>query len=874
MNTIANLLLRIIGDTDDAQEDLRELARELAEFGRMSPEAEAQIDTGKARAELNAILRDLRAFAREVATAAADVNTEAAHRKIDRLRFRLEELDAVNVDPDVDLDIAGALAQLAALDAALDRAGRRGRGFRRVLGGMAQAIPLVVADMLGMVAATRGVINGLGNATEGLSTFGRLAVVAATLAGVFAAVLALLSTALTAVTSALGALAASAGFALAALGALATALGGAFAAAAVVGLGAIQRFAATSDIAGSAANRLKDAAGDLARTFQVVMRPAAIAVFRGITDAIQSVRGILPRLKGEFTLVGRAIGDAFRMLGEALTHPRIVRGLEHLLRSVAELIGPMTRGIVALGEILLNIANAAMPFLVSGADSFADALERWARGTRDTDKLRDTIGVLVGHLREWGRLAGGILRFVFGVFVAAAPAAKEFVAFLADGARSLAEWANSREGREQIKQFFDDTLPLVRELVTFIGRLLQAMIRFGQAAAPILTPVVGLLNSIISIVSTLLGWLGRLTRFLGGPLTTAFTALVQPVGQTWDQVKVTTQAAATFVVDAWNSARRHLSSAWVTIRSVASSVWGAIRGAISTAVNATTGTVTSAWNTARTALSSTWSSIRSAASSTWGAIRSAIRSAVSATTGTVRSVWQAARTALTSIWGGIRSAASSTWGAIRSAVVGAVDGARDRAVSIAANLASRLRGIWGDVVGAARSVLGRLRDAVSDVVNGALGAVRGLAGDFYRAGRALIGSIADGVVDAARGLYDKVRGIVRGIRNLLPFSEPKDPTSPLRGLGKSGAAIIENITAGLAQAGPRLLGELETQLSGLAATVAVTPAAAAAAVGPSVREGDRYDIHVNAPAAPAGFDARAAAMELAMLIRERGGLRV
>jgi hypothetical protein len=50
------------------------------------------------------------------------------------------------------------------------------------------------------------------------------------------------------------------------------------------------------------------------------------------------------------------------------------------------------------------------------------------------------------------------------------------------------------------------------------------------------------------------------------------------------------------------------------------------------------------------------------------------------------------------------------------------------------------------------------------------------------------------------------------LTSLLPFSEPKDPTSPLRGLAQAGEAIVKNITAGMAAA----VGQLDAMQTNLA----------------------------------------------------------
>ena len=57
------------------------------------------------------------------------------------------------------------------------------------------------------------------------------------------------------------------------------------------------------------------------------------------------------------------------------------------------------------------------------------------------------------------------------------------------------------------------------------------------------------------------------------------------------------------------------------------------------------------------------------------------------------------------------------------------------------------------------------------------------------------------------------------LRNQLPFSEPKDPSSPLRGLSDSGAAIVDQIRSGIEAAGALVAPGMGMQPAAMAAGV-------------------------------------------------------
>lgn len=80
--------------------------------------------------------------------------------------------------------------------------------------------------------------------------------------------------------------------------------------------------------------------------------------------------------------------------------------------------------------------------------------------------------------------------------------------------------------------------------------------------------------------------------------------------------------------------------------------------------------------------------------------------------------------------------------------------------------------------------------------------------DWGGIGRAVVDGIWAGLRAAWGGLQDWFGDRLQEWRNMLPFSEPKDPTSPLRGLAKAGAAIVHQVRMGIEGAGEWKLPDL------------------------------------------------------------------
>ncbi|HEY3434209.1 MAG TPA: hypothetical protein VGK41_01015, partial [Solirubrobacterales bacterium] len=155
--------------------------------------------------------------------------------------------------------------------------------------------------------------------------------------------------------------------------------------------------------------------------------------------------------------------------------------------------------------------------------------------------------------------------------------------------------------------------------------------------------------------------------------------------------------------------------------------------------------------------------------------------------------------------------------------------------------------------------IGDAKNAVGTAVDGMKEKIENAASAFYKGGVALIDNLIDGFMSKVDYLYDKVKGAVDKVTGLLPGSEPKDPNSPLRNLARRGRAIIENLTRGVVEAGPDLVGAMSRELAGVAAAgpMALSPAGGAVGVNAAVRRSAEWS--ARQPGLPAANGAGAVA---------------
>jgi hypothetical protein len=94
-----------------------------------------------------------------------------------------------------------------------------------------------------------------------------------------------------------------------------------------------------------------------------------------------------------------------------------------------------------------------------------------------------------------------------------------------------------------------------------------------------------------------------------------------------------------------------------------------------------------------------------------------------------------------------------------------------------------------------------------------------VAGALFGAGAALINSLIAGIQSRIGAAIQIVRDGIQQIADLLPGSEPKDPTSPLARLGLRGAAIFGNLADGIEQGKPEAVSAAASATSAVAKAV-------------------------------------------------------
>lgn len=483
MGKIFEILMRVDSESEPAKRDLEELSKSLAEFARANAEATAGIEIEKAKVDLDELKARLEQFGAEDVSAKANVQIARAQEEIAVLEAELAKLGSQNVDVDVDLKrgiterIAALSESIARLNGETSSVGGGGSGFASLAGDAAGAL-----GPLGTLAFTIG----------------------------------------PAVVATLFAMVASAGAAALGVGALGIAFGASLIPVIGLGIAAIARFKSESGTAGTAANDLKTSVSGIGSALGKALGPGVDAVFRNLAVGFKGVDDDVGQLEPAFTGLGKSVGSSLRVVLQQLTSPEWMAFFTTLTHAAAADVPLLTGAFLGLLNLLRNITTAALPFLNAGLHDLSGAM-------KDLGSGKINLGPIMSQLSSWLHLIGAVGSALLGLFKGAAGPGQQFVNFLAKGAQSLADWANSAKGQSEIHSFFAKMVPLAEQLVTLIGHVVVGFLHFASAITPALTTVASLLNAlppdVVAVGAALLGLvaaigplkiLGALFETLGG----------------------------------------------------------------------------------------------------------------------------------------------------------------------------------------------------------------------------------------------------------------------------------------------------------------------------------------------------------------------
>jgi TP901 family phage tail tape measure protein len=285
-----------------------------------------------------------------------------------------------------------------------------------------------------------------------------------------------------------------------------------------------------------------------------------------------------------------------------------------------------------------------------------------------------------------------------------------------------------------------------------------------------------------------------------------FTIITEWMNENWPLIQETVQRVMAFIQGVIQVALAAISAFWrdhgEEIMVVVGIVWEAIQNAVQLGIQIVLAVIETAMEIMNQDWDAAWQTVLSLVDTIWAAIKEGVVAgviAVSTLFGIVKEVWP---TVWDAIWTGIQEAVQT--------VMDALPGIIDTGMKAA-------KFLFGVILETMKIVAGNAWDKIVEMFNtgvaDAKGALTSAVGAFKAAGGAIVEAIKQGISDAWGDLLDWFGGKLKGLTDKLPFSQPKDPSSPLRKLPQAGEGIVMNLLGGMERAMPALAAGLNEMLA-------------------------------------------------------------
>lgn len=248
----------------------------------------------------------------------------------------------------------------------------------------------------------------------------------------------------------------------------------------------------------------------------------------GLDYFANSLRGLSRATGVGLRGIGAEIGLAAREAGNLASSRRFLDQIAIIFEGMRPIVSALSRTMLQLLSGFLNLLQASIPVAQDMAREIliiATAFNAWTRQVLESgaatrfmfkgwDLFRQTVGVLVD-----------LIIGVYHVLRIAAGYAGEMGHAVWQAAWNFRLWTDSAEGQARINQYFQDSLPALREMGKLLGMIVGGLVGLGasQNVAPLLQQIrEQLAPALGQLVTNLTGQTG-----LGPALITTATAFAQ-----------------------------------------------------------------------------------------------------------------------------------------------------------------------------------------------------------------------------------------------------------------------------------------------------------------------------------------------------------
>lgn len=452
--------------------------------------------------------------------------------------------------------------------------------------------------------------------------------------------------------------------------------------------------------------------------------------------------------------------------------------------SIVQKIPFIIKGFKLLG-LAFGAITSPVGIVIAGITAIVGALiYLWKTNEQFREAVISTWTIIKEYaIQIWNGIKDGIQQAWEALITYLQPAIQAVADFVKDVWGGLVSWW--QEHNEMFRQAATNVWNAIKTVVTVAMKVIQFVMQYVW---PLIEMIVRLAwDGIKNVIQGAIDVITGIIQFFAALLTGSWTEL-------WEAVKQILKGAVQFL---WG-----LIELWIV---------GKILAAIKAFMVAVKAVFSTGWAFIKNIFSTVLSWIGGHVNTVFSAISAKISSVMGAIKGVISSILNAVKSIFSTVLNFIKSIVSSVFNAIRSNISSVLSSVRSTVSSILSSIKSTFSNIFNSLRGIVTRAFSNVRSAVSSGMRSALNAVRSFFGSFASAGRNIVQNIANGIRNAIGLVTSAISNVTQAIRNFLPFSPPKDKSSPLTDIHKNG--IGTQIAAGIIRGQKEVDKAMNTLLS-------------------------------------------------------------
>lgn len=215
---------------------------------------------------------------------------------------------------------------------------------------------------------------------------------------------------------------------------------------------------------------------------------------RGLDYLANSLSGLSKATGRGLAGLGAEIGAAARYTGDLVKNRAFLAQVSAIFDGLRPVVRDVAFGLIAVARAILNLIQASLPVARAMADQFrfiAEGLQAWTAEQLANGRMTAWL------MKSWNlflRVMGvivDVLIGLFNIFRIGAGYGREFGLSIEDAAYKFRLWTGSAEGQARINQYFQDSLPALREMGKLLGMIVGGLASLGtsQNVAPLLEQI-------------------------------------------------------------------------------------------------------------------------------------------------------------------------------------------------------------------------------------------------------------------------------------------------------------------------------------------------------------------------------------------------